>query len=74
MIEITCTKGINCDYYSIENRSFPAYNMTEITEFLRGKSKDDIEFIRGRQVFAGRPLNDAEFDEMKSKLLSVIGE
>lgn len=72
MLRVTCTKGINCDYYKLGNDSIPTYETDRLKETFGNYREQDIDWERGRNVFAGRPLNDREFNDMVVTALEYV--
>ena len=75
-MKIECVAGINADYYSISgDRRLGTTYTYDKADLLMQKIKEnhitDIEIVRGRNVFANRPLDDSEFDRMVKRLEEV---
>lgn len=79
MLTVECVIGINADYYSVrgDKRIGTSYTIDKadlLLQRIRESGITDVEIIRGRNVFANRPLTDEEFNLMKSKLAEGSGE
>ena len=74
MVKIECVKGINSDYYHVigDRRIGTSYTVDAadiLVKRLRENNISEYEIIRGRNVFAGRPLTDNEFLDMKRRVI-----
>ena len=65
-VKIIVASGINADYYDVKeegqpSRTFGCWDKTKLKEYIKGA---DVEWVRGRNAFNGKPVSDSLYNLM----------
>ena len=70
-MEIKVVSGLNCDGYEMNGKFYPFSELKDLVEQIDFHAYNEICWVKGKNVFAGKPVSDKFFEMMKDEFIDA---